>query len=133
MRRAATEYDAWLASASPGAQFGGWRKALSESIKVYRGLGGRRAIAATVAVDFRGPRVPLADDGVFTLFCSPAEAAERLAMLESLGFDDVILALMNRSLGQERKGLARRYDFTTADLEQVRALLPKDTRDYHDA
>jgi alkanesulfonate monooxygenase SsuD/methylene tetrahydromethanopterin reductase-like flavin-dependent oxidoreductase (luciferase family) len=133
LRRAATEYDAWLASASPGAQFGGWRKVLSESIKVYRGLGGRRAIAATVAVDFRGPRVPLADDGVFTLFCSPAEAAERLAMLESLGFDDVILALMNRSLGQERKGLARRYDFTAQDLEQVRALLPEDGRDYHDA
>jgi hypothetical protein len=54
-------------------------------------------------------------------------------MLESLGFDDVILALMNRSAGKERKGLARRYDFTAEDLEQVRALLPRDTRDYHDA
>lgn len=132
LRRAATEYDGWLASASPGSQFGGWKKVLSESIRIYRDLGGGRAIAATVAVDFRGPDVPLADDGAFSLFCSPTEAAERLAMLESLGFDDVILALVNRSAAKERKGLARRYDFTAEDLDQIRALTPKDGRDYHD-
>jgi alkanesulfonate monooxygenase SsuD/methylene tetrahydromethanopterin reductase-like flavin-dependent oxidoreductase (luciferase family) len=131
LRRAAREYDGWLASASPGAQFGGWRKVLSESIKIYRDFGGRRAIAATVAADFWGPHVPLTDEGVFTLFCSPAEATERLGMLESLGFDDVLLILSNRSLATNRTGLARRYDFTTEDLEQIRALLPKDNRDYH--
>jgi alkanesulfonate monooxygenase SsuD/methylene tetrahydromethanopterin reductase-like flavin-dependent oxidoreductase (luciferase family) len=132
LRRAATEYDAWLASASPGAQFGGWRKVMSESIKAYRDLGGKRAIAATVAVDFRGPHTPLKDEGQFNLFCPPDEAAERLAMLESLGYDDVILAMINRVHGQGRKGLARRYDFTDEDLQQVRALLPRDDRDYHD-
>lgn len=132
LRRAATEYDGWLASASPGAQFGGWRKVLSESIKIYRDHGGRRAIAATVAADFWGPPAPLEDEGVFSLHCSPAEAADRLAQLERLGFDDVIIALMNRSAASGRKGLARRYDFTAEDLAQVRALLPKDTRDYHD-
>jgi alkanesulfonate monooxygenase SsuD/methylene tetrahydromethanopterin reductase-like flavin-dependent oxidoreductase (luciferase family) len=132
LRRAAQEYDGWLASAGPGAQFGGWRTALSESIKIYRDLGGKRAIAATVAADFWGPEVPLTEDGQFTLCCSPTEAADRLAELASLGFDDVILALMNRSHGAGRKGLARRYDFTAEDLEQVRALLPKDARDYHD-
>lgn len=131
LRRAATEYDAWLASAHPGAQFGGWRKVLSESIKAYRDQGGKRAIAATVAVDFWGPHNELKDDGVFNLFCPPAEAAERLAMLESLGFDDVILALVNRKHGEGRLGLARRYDFTDEDLRQVRALLPRDDRDYH--
>jgi alkanesulfonate monooxygenase SsuD/methylene tetrahydromethanopterin reductase-like flavin-dependent oxidoreductase (luciferase family) len=133
LRRAATEYDGWLASASPGAQFGGWRKVLSESIKIYRDHGGRRAIAATVVADFRGPEVALTDTGTFSLMCSPAEAAQRLGMLESLGFDDVIIALVNRSIAGRRKGLARRYDFTTEDLQQIRALLPKDTRDYHDA
>jgi alkanesulfonate monooxygenase SsuD/methylene tetrahydromethanopterin reductase-like flavin-dependent oxidoreductase (luciferase family) len=132
LRRAATEYDGWLASASPGAQFGGWRKVLSESIKMYRDLGGKRAIAATIAADLRGERVPLADDGVFQLFCPPTEAADRLAVLESLGFDDVLLFLTDRSLARERIGLARRYDFSTDDLEQIRALLPRDDRDYHD-
>jgi len=104
---------------------------LSESIKAYRDQGGKRAIAATVAVDFRGPHNELKDDGVFNLFCPPDEAAERLAMLESLGFDDVILALVNRKHGEGRLGLARRYDFTDEDLRQVRALLPRDDRDYH--
>jgi len=105
---------------------------LSESIKTYRDHGGGRAIAATVAADFWGPRTPLADDGVFSLFCSPDEAADRLAELEALGFDDVIIALMNRPAAAGRKGLARRYDVTSDDLAQVRALLPKDGRDYHD-
>jgi hypothetical protein len=41
--------------------------------------------------------------------------------------------MMNRVHGQGRKGLARRYDFTVEDLQQVRALLPRDDRDYHDA
>jgi alkanesulfonate monooxygenase SsuD/methylene tetrahydromethanopterin reductase-like flavin-dependent oxidoreductase (luciferase family) len=132
LRRAATEYDAWLASAHPGAQFGGWRKVLSESIKTYRDLGGKRAIAATIAVDFWGPHNELKDEGVFNLFCPPDEAAERLDMLASLGFDDIILALVNRKHGEGRKGLARRYDFTDEDLQQVRALLPTDDRDYHD-
>jgi hypothetical protein len=104
---------------------------LSESIKTYRDLGGKRAVAATIAVDFWGPHNELRDDGVFNLFCPPAEAAERLAMLEGLGFDDVILALVNRGHGEGRKGLARRYDFTDEDLAQVRALLPRDDRDYH--
>ncbi len=133
LRRAATEYDAWLASGGPGTQFGGWRKVFSESIKIYRDLGGKRAIASTVIIDFWGPHVPLTDDGVFNLLCSPAEAADRLALLESLGFDDVLLALRSRSLASQRTGLARRYDFTAEDLEQVRGLLPKDGRDYHDA
>jgi hypothetical protein len=132
LRRAATEYDGWLASASPGAQFGGWRKVLGESIRIYRDFRGRRAIAATVAADFRGPRVPLADDGVFQLFCPPAEAADRLGILESMGFDDVLLFLTDRSLTSRRTGLARRYDFSTDDLDQIRALLPRDKRDYHD-
>jgi alkanesulfonate monooxygenase SsuD/methylene tetrahydromethanopterin reductase-like flavin-dependent oxidoreductase (luciferase family) len=132
LRRAATEYDGWLASASPGAQFGGWRKVLSESIRIYRDLGGRRAIAATVIADFWGPPAPLTDDGVFSLLCPPAEAADRLAELEGLGFDDVIIALTNRPAAAGRKGLARRYDFTAPDLAQVRALLPRDGRDYHD-
>lgn len=132
LRRAATEYDGWLASASPGAQFGGWKKVFGESIKIYRDLGGRRAIAATVVADFWGPHVPLTDQGPFALQCSPAEAADRLALLEEFGFDDVILFLSNRSLAAGRKGLSRRYDFTSEDLEQIRALLPKDRRDYHD-
>ena len=65
-------------------------------------------------------------------FRHPPNCAPGLAELDSLGFDDVIIALMNRPAGQGRKGLARRYDFTDDDLAQVRALLPKDSRDYHD-
>jgi hypothetical protein len=128
----ATEFDGWLASASPGAQFGGWKKVFTESIKIYRDLGGRRAMASTVVADFWGPHEPLADEGTFALQCSPGEAAERLGLLEELGFDDVILFLSNRSLAAFRKGLASRYDFTSEDLEQIRALLPKDDRDYHE-
>lgn len=131
LRTAATEYDGWLASAGPAAQFGGWRKVLSESIKRYRDLGGRRAILSTVIVDFWGPHEPLGDDGVFNLLCSPAEAADRLAMISDLGFDDVLLALRSRQWASTRTGIARRYDFTAEDLEQVRALAPKDSRDYH--
>jgi hypothetical protein len=132
LRRAATDYDGWLASAGPGAQFGGWRKVLSESIRQYRDLGGKRAILSTVIIDFWGPHEPLTDDGVFNLLCSPAEAADRLAMISDLGFDDVLLALRSRQLASTRTGIARRYDFTAEDLEQVRGLVPKDSRDYHD-
>jgi alkanesulfonate monooxygenase SsuD/methylene tetrahydromethanopterin reductase-like flavin-dependent oxidoreductase (luciferase family) len=130
LKIAATEYDGWIASGGPGTQFGGWRKVFSESIKRYRDLGGKRALVSTVAVDLKGAPDRLKDEGAFSLVCPPEVAVERLQLLEDMGFDDVVLHVTSQSLPEGRRGISRRYDPTSQDLAEIRALLPKDSRDY---
>jgi alkanesulfonate monooxygenase SsuD/methylene tetrahydromethanopterin reductase-like flavin-dependent oxidoreductase (luciferase family) len=131
IERAAREYDGWLASGTPGTQFGGWRKVLSESIKIYRDAGGQRAILANVGVAIGVPTTPLTDDGRFSLECEPAEAADRLGLLAELGYDDVQLVQRlagssvrpQTSLGPSEHTTAR-GDITLEKLTEIRALLP---------
>ena len=71
-------------------------------------MGGRRAIVATDAVDFRASSPPLNDDSRFTLRCSPQEAVERIERVAELGYDDVLL---------------RKDDLTQDDIAEVSATL----------
>jgi alkanesulfonate monooxygenase SsuD/methylene tetrahydromethanopterin reductase-like flavin-dependent oxidoreductase (luciferase family) len=130
LRRAASKYQGWIASAGAGAMFGGWVK-MKDIVKRYRDLGGTRAIATSVDIDLKMPTTPLADDGAFHLRCQPKEASERLRYLEELGFDDVILNLTDHT----SKVLAgpRQFDFTMETVQEIRSLLPKDTRSYRDS
>ncbi len=123
LRRAASQYDGWIASGGAGAMFGGWVK-MKEIVKRYRDLGGGRALVTSVDIDLKMPTSPLADDGAFHLRCQPHAARERLEFLAELGFDDVILNLTDHT----SKVLAgpRQFDFTTETLEEIRSLLPRE-------
>jgi YHS domain-containing protein len=85
--RAAKEYDGWVASGlnSTFAE-------LREGINRYREAGGKRAMVATVGVNFNGSSPPLSDDTNFNLRCSYEEAKERVLRLAELGFDDLLLS-----------------------------------------
>jgi alkanesulfonate monooxygenase SsuD/methylene tetrahydromethanopterin reductase-like flavin-dependent oxidoreductase (luciferase family) len=130
LRRAVNEYDGWMASASAGSHQGGWRKVLTEGIRRYRDLGGRRAILSTTAFDLTKPDTPLDEDGPFTLICGPQAAAERLSIAEELGFDDVLLLRAPLPDGNHQPLYLRHQAYTTEELEQLRSLVAKDTRDY---
>ena len=118
LARAARDYDGWLCSAGRTTV-----ATITDGIKRYRDLGGTRAIVATCPVDLTAADVPLADDQPFTLRCGPAQAAERLAWLESLGFDDVMLNLRDSGASGPFES-----DITLEQLRQVRSLLPADPR-----
>jgi alkanesulfonate monooxygenase SsuD/methylene tetrahydromethanopterin reductase-like flavin-dependent oxidoreductase (luciferase family) len=89
VRRAARDYDGWLTS---GAGPGGNRYInLREGIRLFRAEGGKRAIVATVPVDFSRDSPSISDDLPFTLQCGPEEALERVQRVAELGFDDILL------------------------------------------
>jgi alkanesulfonate monooxygenase SsuD/methylene tetrahydromethanopterin reductase-like flavin-dependent oxidoreductase (luciferase family) len=83
--KAARDYDGWLASGRTSF------KALSGGIQRFREAGGKRALVATVETDLTQPEAPLDEDGPFNLKCGPKSAAERLARIADLGYDDVLL------------------------------------------
>ena len=91
IRRAATEFDGWLASG--GGPGGTTFKDMKEGLKRFRDMGGKRAIVATVSVDLSEelPREKLTDETRFTLRCHPDDALERIRIAEEMGFDDVLL------------------------------------------
>lgn len=127
LKQAATEYDGWITSGGPGSTQGGWRKVFREGIKRYRDLGGQRAMVTTIRIDLKVKTVPMPEDGGFILACDPATAAERLAMLAEMGFDDVIV----RPVDSARYGNSQRvFDFTEEDAALYRSLVPRDTRGY---
>lgn len=117
LKRAATQYDGWLSSGGKTTV-----AVISEAIKRYRGYGGKRAVVSTVSVDLGATTSGLADDEPFNLECDPATAAERLNHLEELGYDDVLLMVRD-----SRRPEAGR-DFTLENLQEIRALVPPDTR-----
>ena len=66
---------------------------LEIGVKMFRNVGGARAILANVFMDFRDSpaALPFAHLPKVTLFCSPAEARDRLKRLEDTGLDDVLI------------------------------------------
>ena len=114
LKRAIREYDGWMTSCG-NTNFNN----LSEGIKKYRDLGGKRAMAMTGRIDLTAPTTKLADDESYTFYCGPEEAAERIQRLAELGYDDLGLHFY-------RNG--KRACFTAEDLEQIRSLLPRDQR-----
>jgi alkanesulfonate monooxygenase SsuD/methylene tetrahydromethanopterin reductase-like flavin-dependent oxidoreductase (luciferase family) len=109
VKRAARDYDGWQASGRTTF------KALREGIKRFRDAGGRRALVATVSTDLSKPEAKLDENEMFSLACGPNSAAERIAMLEDLGYDDVLMTRMGHT----------EADITEADLRAYRALSPR--------
>lgn len=124
LKRAANHYDGWMGSAGPGARRYGWKHALDESIQLFRSLGGKRAIMSTVSLDLDAETTELSRDS-FHCRCDPKTARERLKHIEELGFDDVIL--WSR---QQRAAEGEEFALSPRRLEQIRALVNKDTTDY---
>ena len=85
---AAHHCQGWIASGIHGS----WED-LEIGIKMYREAGGQRAIVANIFTDLRpeGQRGPTHDHAKINLYCTPAEAREKLKRLEDLGFDDALL------------------------------------------
>lgn len=125
LRRAALDYDGWMASAGGLTRVGGWKN-MGESIKRYRDLGGTRALIATVNINLRAPTTKPGDEDPFFLECGPEAATERLQYAESLGYDDVIVHKTDPS--RPVAGMGYMHDFTAEELEEIRSLIPKDTR-----
>lgn len=110
VRRAALEYDGWLASGffTTFAQ-------LREGIRRYRSFGGRRALVSTIRVNLHAEPSAFDEDAAFSLECPEAEARDRLARLADLGYDDALLTRANHT----------EADITEEDLEQIRGLMPR--------
>jgi alkanesulfonate monooxygenase SsuD/methylene tetrahydromethanopterin reductase-like flavin-dependent oxidoreductase (luciferase family) len=104
IRRAATEFDGWVASAAKTSL-----GHLRDGITRFRDLGGRRAIVTNIAVDLTRPDRPCPDDEPFHLRCGAEAAADRLQALADLGFDDAVVLS---------------YDHRDETIAAVRALLP---------
>jgi alkanesulfonate monooxygenase SsuD/methylene tetrahydromethanopterin reductase-like flavin-dependent oxidoreductase (luciferase family) len=68
---------------------------LAIGVKMFRAAGGTRAVLANVFADFRpNPAMPpMAHVPKITLYCSPAEAKDRLKRLEDTGLDDVLIVV----------------------------------------
>ncbi|MBN8927036.1 MAG: hypothetical protein BGO51_05235 [Rhodospirillales bacterium 69-11] len=68
---------------------------LEIGLRMYREVGGTRAVLANVFADLRpNPRtLPIAHTPNISLLCGPAEARDRLKRLADLGLDDVLLVV----------------------------------------
>lgn len=97
--RAAKEFDGWIASAAKGGR-------LAEGVERYKSEGGDRAIVTNIHVDLDADQAT-ADRFPFSLQCSEAQAKDRLAWLEEIGFTDVVL---------------RTSTHTPRNLERIRGL-----------
>ncbi|MCU1476884.1 MAG: Coenzyme F420-dependent N10-methylene tetrahydromethanopterin reductase-like protein [Subtercola sp.] len=103
LARAATEYDGWLCSSH-----GTGMDKMEDAIKQFRDLGGKRAIIATVGIDFHAVKNPGGEShgpggaDRFSLHCEPAEAADRVAWAASLGYDDIILHTRDHAHGERK-------------------------------
>jgi alkanesulfonate monooxygenase SsuD/methylene tetrahydromethanopterin reductase-like flavin-dependent oxidoreductase (luciferase family) len=124
LTRAATEYDGWICSAGRTSF-----NVITEGLKRYRDLGGKRAIVATIFTDLEEEGVPFDPDGPFNLKCPPEEAARRLGMLEDAGFDDALIMFSNRAKGVPRK----ETDYSMEELVQLRSMVDLDPRRPWDA
>lgn len=80
--------DGWIASGIHGSP-----EDLTLGVKMFREAKGKRSILANVFVDMRpeDKRGPVNDHAKITLYCSPAEAKDRIKRIEDFGFDDVLL------------------------------------------
>jgi alkanesulfonate monooxygenase SsuD/methylene tetrahydromethanopterin reductase-like flavin-dependent oxidoreductase (luciferase family) len=75
---------------------------LEIGLRMYREAGGTRAVLANIFTDLRPTPTPhpIAGHAKIGLFCSPAEARERLARLAALGIDDALLVCPDDDPGQ---------------------------------
>lgn len=124
IKRAINEYDGWMSSSGMTNI-----TVMAEGIKIYRDLGGTRAMTTTCPVDLRAPNRKLAEDEQFNLQCGPEEAAERLHRVAELGFDDICLRFSDHRHQGRTLGTA---SYTADDLAEIRSLLPKDDRKPYD-
>jgi alkanesulfonate monooxygenase SsuD/methylene tetrahydromethanopterin reductase-like flavin-dependent oxidoreductase (luciferase family) len=106
--RAAQRYDGWMASGHSSF------REIAEGMKVFRDSGGRRAMLVSVTVDLH-KRERVTQDEVFRLNCEPSEAAEWLARVAELGFDDVCLVRIGHT----------EADLSEEDLRVIRTLIPR--------
>ena len=107
-RRAAREYDGWMASGHTTF------REIAEGIRIFRDHGGKRAMLMTLTIDLHARRPKLSEYDQFTLACEPAEAAEWLQRLAELGYDDVCLQQFGHT----------EATITEEDLRAIRSLLP---------
>ena len=104
IERAAREFDGWVGSGARSS----WQK-VTDGIARFRSLGGKRAILTNVHVRLDSPTAsPEGPDDPFDLACPPEIARQRLARIQSLGYDDIVL-------------VSRRHD--EEHLRQLRGLL----------
>ena len=77
---------------------------LAIGLKMFRDAGGKRAVLANIFTDFRASpgNLPMAHVPKISLFCTPAEARDRLRRLEDLGLDGRGLAGAGASTGRPR-------------------------------
>jgi alkanesulfonate monooxygenase SsuD/methylene tetrahydromethanopterin reductase-like flavin-dependent oxidoreductase (luciferase family) len=108
VRRAAEDYDGWMASGHSSF------REIAEGLKVFRECGGQRAMLMSVTVDLH-KRERVTDDGVFRLTCEPNEAADWLARVAEIGFDDVSLVRIGHT----------EADLSEDDLRVIRSLVPR--------
>jgi alkanesulfonate monooxygenase SsuD/methylene tetrahydromethanopterin reductase-like flavin-dependent oxidoreductase (luciferase family) len=118
LRRAAREYDGWMSSSALTNI-----SVMSDGIKRYRDLGGRRAMTTTCRIDLRAPNVRLDESGPFDLICGHSEAVQRVGLLLEMGFDDLCVKIVDHT---KAPGTPRSY--STDDLEEIRSLVPRDLR-----
>jgi alkanesulfonate monooxygenase SsuD/methylene tetrahydromethanopterin reductase-like flavin-dependent oxidoreductase (luciferase family) len=118
LRRAAQDYDGWMASASTSIE------TLASGIERFRSAGGGRALVAGIRIDLNAPDSELRDDQAFNLICGPAEARRRLQRLAALGFDDALLI----KTSPEHSTNLYETDFTPEDLAAYRALVPQSSK-----
>ena len=128
LRRAATQYDGWIASGAfnRAREAGGSRestlKTLGENLQRFRDYGGGRTVVSTILMDLSQPERALADDEPFNLNCGPRSAAERLERLATLGFDEAFLVKRQT----DRNAAMYEADFDEGELETIRGLLPSE-------
>jgi len=87
----------WIASGIYGTA-----EDLSLGVKAFREANGKRAILANIFTDLRpeDKRGPINANAKQTLYCTPAEAKDRLKRIEDLGFDDALLVVPDSDPGQ---------------------------------
>ncbi len=75
---------------------------LEIGVKMFRNAGGKRAVVANIFIDLRGSpaNLPITHVPQISLFCSSAEAKDRLRRLEDLGIDDALLVVPSDDPGQ---------------------------------
>jgi alkanesulfonate monooxygenase SsuD/methylene tetrahydromethanopterin reductase-like flavin-dependent oxidoreductase (luciferase family) len=87
----------WIASGIYGTE-----EDLRLGVKMFREANGKRAILANIFTDMRpeGKRGPVNANAKQTLYCTPAEAKDRLKRFEDMGFDDALLVVPDGDPGQ---------------------------------
>ena len=95
---------------------------MKDAVARYRDAGARGRSCRPASLDSTAPTTAMGDDDQFSLRCSPEVAAERLALVAELGFDDILL---------EKTDVANpvpggfQHDFTVDELDEIRSLIPQ--------